>query len=240
MGWRFSPRWYWAALTVLLLPVFVSLGLWQWNRGQVRQADWDQFAEADAPATPATANQLPRLPRYTHVQVRGRFDAERQFLLDNRSYQGAPGYEVLTVLQLDGGGLLLVNRGWVPFGGYRDQLPDLQLPAGDDGQMLELRGRIGALPAAGLASGRLAPERDAPWPRVTSFPTQEQLEVAYGSSLLPLVLLLDAQSGPGYVRDWHPPGLPPERHIGYAVQWWAFALLLAGLFIGLNLKRKDV
>ena len=53
------------------------------------------------------------------------------------------------------------------------------------------------------------------------------------------VLLLDADSGPGFVREWQPPGLPPERHIGYAVQWWAFALLLVGLFVGLNVKRKD-
>jgi surfeit locus 1 family protein len=58
--------------------------------------------------------------------------------------------------------------------------------------------------------------------------------------LLAPVLLMDADSGPGYLRDWHPPGLPPERHYAYAVQWWAFALLALGLLVGLNLKRRDV
>lgn len=258
MALRFAPRWHWTLLTAALLPVFVALGLWQWNRGQARQQNWDAFADAASEAVPASANQLARLPRYTRVEVTGRYDAARQFLLDNRSHAGMPGYEVLTVLELDAGGRLLVNRGWVPFTGFRDQLPDIALPAndadaaqppmeGDAGQpgdfpgsaQRRLTGRLAGLPVAGLASGRLGPEHAQGWPRVTSFPTMAQLEAAYGGSLLPPVLLLDEESGPGYVRDWQPPGLPPERHIGYAVQWWGFALLLVGLYVGLNLKRRD-
>jgi len=102
-----------------------------------------------------------------------------------------------------------------------------------------LTGRLGALPVAGLASGRMAPASGGSWPRVASFPAIGQLAEVYGQPLLPVVLLLDADSGPGFIRDWQAPGLPPERHIGYAVQWWAFALLLVGLFVGFNLKRRD-
>jgi len=227
-------------LTAALLPVFVSLGLWQWNRGQERQASWDEFTRVDAPAAEVGASRIPALPRYTRVRVEGRFDGERQFLLDNMSHRGAPGYQVLTVMELAEGSRLLVNRGWLPFSGFREQLPDLSLPAEAEGASLEITGRIAALPVAGLASGRMAPDAAARWPRVTSFPTMAQLEAAYGSALLPVVLLLDEGSGPGYLREWQPGGLPPERHIGYAVQWWAFALLLVGLFVGLNVKRKNV
>lgn len=239
MRWRFAPRWYWVLLTVALLPVFVSLGFWQWNRGQLRQATWDQFAGSDAVAEVVPASQLARMPRYARVQVEGRLDGERQFLLDNLSYQGAPGYQVLTVLTLAEGSHLLVNRGWVPFSGYREQLPEVALPDGASAAGAVLTGRLGSLPVAGLASGRMAPAPEGSWPRVASFPAIGQLAEAYGQPLLPVVLLLDADSGPGFVRDWQAPGLPPERHIGYAVQWWAFALLLVGLFVGLNLKRKD-
>jgi cytochrome oxidase assembly protein ShyY1 len=91
---------------------------------------------------------------------------------------------------------------------------------------------------AGLAAGQSAPG-GGDWPRVASFPTMAQLEAAYGASLLPHVLWLDTASGPGYLREWRPSGLPPERHIGYAVQWWSFALLLLGLFVGLNLKKRN-
>lgn len=238
MRWRFAPRWYWVLLTAALLPVFVSLGMWQWNRGQARQATWDEFARTDAPAAEVPASRLARMPRFARVRVEGRLDGTRQFLLDNLSHRGAPGYQVLTVLELAEGSHLLVNRGWVPFTGFRDQLPPVALPEGADGP-LELTGRLGDLPVAGLASGRMAPAAQGDWPRVASFPDFGQLEAAYGRPLLPVVLLLDAGSGPGFVREWKAPGLPPERHIGYAVQWWAFALLLVGLFVGLNLKRKD-
>jgi surfeit locus 1 family protein len=178
---------------------------------------------------------LNSLPRFTHVFVRGEFDTERQFLLDNISHAGAPGYEVLSVLQLADGSGLLVNRGWVPFTGFRDRLPDIAL-AGEGAQ--RLAGRLADLPVAGIASGRQAPTATGSWPRVTSFPTHAQLQQALGMKLLAPVLLLDADSGPGYLRDWRPPGIPPERHYGYAVQWWAFALLALGLFVGLNLKRN--
>ena len=100
MPLRFAPRWYWVLLTAALLPVFVSLGLWQWNRGQERQASWDEFTRVDAPAAEVGASQIPALPRYTRVRVEGRFDGERQFLLDNMSHRGAPGYQVLTVMEL--------------------------------------------------------------------------------------------------------------------------------------------
>jgi surfeit locus 1 family protein len=236
MARRFAPRLSWVLLTAALLPLFVSLGTWQWHRGQARQAQWDEFARGDAPAVAADAAGLATLPRYTRVRVRGRPDGQRQFLLENISHRGAPGYHVLTVLRLADGGLLLVNRGWLPFSGYREQLPDVRLPA--DAQQLTLTGRLASLPVAGLASGRSAPAGGG-WPRVASFPTLAQLEASYGAALLPAVLWLDADSGPGYLREWRPGGLSPDRHIGYAVQWWCFALLLLGLFIGLNLKRRN-
>lgn len=238
MAWRFTPRWYLVLLTALALPLLISLGFWQWNRGQARQAQWDEFARGDAPAIEASAASLADLPRYARVRIAGEPDGGRQFLLENISHHGAPGYYVLTVLRLAEGSHLLVNRGWVPFSGFREQLPDVRLPE-DAPLPWTITGRIGALPVAGLASGRVGPPLTGTWPRVASFPTLAQLEAAYGAPLLPVVLMLDDGATPGYLRDWAPSGLPPERHVGYAVQWWALAVLLAGLFIGVNLKKTD-
>lgn len=238
LRFRFAPKWYWVLVTAALLPLFVSLGLWQWNRGQSRQAQWDEFAHSEAAPVAATAAALGRLPRYTRVEISGVYDAGRQVLLENISHSGAPGYQVLTLFTLPEGSRLLVNRGWLPFSGYRDQLPDVSLPAAAQGPQ-RITGRLGVLPVAGLASGQSAPAgRD--WPRVASFPSHQQLETAYGATLLAPVLLLDADAGPGYLRDWQPGGLSPQRHIGYAVQWWCFAVLLLGLFIGLNFKKSHV
>ena len=238
MARRFAPRWYFVLLTAAAVSLFVPLGFWQWHRGEYRSAQWQAFARADLPAVAAgSAGEIAAMPRYSHVSVRGQFDAAHQILLDNISHEGAPGYEVLTVLQLADGSHLLVNRGWLPFSGRRDQLPDVTLDAAAE---QALSGRLSVLPVTGIAAGRQAPAATGAWPRVTSFPVRAELESVLGVQLLEPVLLLDAGSGPGYLRDWRPPGIPPERNYSYAVQWWAFAALAMGLFVGLNLKKANV
>jgi surfeit locus 1 family protein len=217
------------------VPAFVSLGFWQWHRGEYRSALWADFQRADVPAIAANAASLERLPRFTRIRVEGEFDPDRQVLLDNISRNGAPGYEVLTLLKLADGSHLMVNRGWLPFSGYRDRLPDVTIPgAGSQA----LAGRLSTLPVTGIASGKAPPAEEGPWPRVTSFPGQQELEHLWGEKLLSPVLLLDAGSGPGYLRDWKPPGVSPDRNYSYAIQWWSFALLALAMFIGLNLKRR--
>ena len=233
---RFAPRCRWTLLTVLAVAAFLWLGSWQYGRGVHRREQWQSF-ESSGAVQAADAAALRTLPRYTRVQVRGWWDRERQFLLDNISHDGAPGYEVLTVLKLDDGSRLLVNRGWVPFSGYRDRLPDIALAETEAGEQ-RLAGRLGDLPVGGLSSGRQPPATEGPWPRLTSFPAHEELERSHGTRLLAPVLLLDPDSGAGYLRQWRPPGVSPERHFGYALQWWLFAAVALGLYVLLNLKRK--
>ena len=224
-------------LVLLAVPAFVSLGFWQWHRGEYRSRLWADFARADIPAIDASADSLQRLPRFTRVRVEGQFDDARQVLLDNISREGAPGYEVLTLLRLADGSHLMVDRGWLPFSGYRDRLPDVAIaavtPAGQ-----RLTGRLSALPVPGIAAGKAPPPDEGPWPRVTSFPDHAELAHLWGVKLLEPVLLLDDASGPGYLRDWKPPGVSPDRNYSYAIQWWSFALLAVAMFIGLNLKRR--
>jgi surfeit locus 1 family protein len=222
-------------LVLLAVPAFVSLGFWQWHRGEYRSKLWADFARADVPAIESSADSLERLPRFTRVQVAGELDAKRQVLLDNISREGAPGYEVLTPLRLADGSYLMVNRGWMPFNGYRDRLPDVSIAGAGEQR---LTGRLSTLPVAGIAAGKAPPAEEGAWPRVTSFPGQEELQHLWGEKLRTPVLLLDAGSGPGYLRDWKPPGVSPDRNYSYAIQWWSFALLAVSMFIGLNLKRR--
>jgi surfeit locus 1 family protein len=232
---RFAPRWYWILLTAAAVALFVNLGFWQWHRGKYRREIWQEFARGDQPPIEASAASLAQLPRFTRVRVAGQYDAAHQFLLDNISHGGVPGYEVLTALKLGDGSQLLVDRGWVPFSGFRAQLPDIGFDVSEAPAFVT--GRLSALPLPGLAAGRVPPG-DGPWPRVTSFPDMQQLATALGTPLQPVLLLLDADSGPGYLRDWRPPGISPERNFSYAVQWWSFALLALAMFVGLNLKKR--
>ncbi len=217
---RSSPqsRLGWLALTLVAVTSFAGLGLWQWNRGTAREAAWlaiDQTAP---------------------IRLTGTWQADRQFLLENMTRQGRPGYEVLTPF-LAQDRLWLVNRGWIPFDGFRENLPDVSLatPPGEEQTVI---GLPAGLPVSGLDFGRRAPATDGGWPRATSFPTLAELELSLGETVEPKVLQLSADTGPGYRRDWPRPGVPPDRHFAYAFQWWGFATLALALYVFLNLRKK--
>lgn len=188
----------------------------------MRQAQWDAFSHGADKALALDSRGMAEVARFQRVSVAGQWDCAHQFLLDNRTYNGNPGYEVLTPLHRPDGRVVLIDRGWVPFSGSRQKLPDVTC----QGQgPVTLTGRSDDLPSAGLASGRAAPGIDDGWPKVTSYPTMAQLSAAFGHPLEPRILLLDPSEPNGYVRDWHPPGMQPVRHWSYAIQWWAFAVV---------------
>ena len=230
----FAPSWFFTALTVLLCVAFFFLGRWQWNRGELRQAEYDRFAAGAEQVIPLGSRGVDQVQRFQRVSVVGHLDPDHQFLLDNRSYQGRPGFEVLTPLRREDGRAVMVDRGWVPFSGRRDSLPGVALEGHD---VVTVVGRVDNLPVPGLASGRAAPDPQARWPKITAFPSMAQLSAALGVPLEPQIILLDPKEADGYVRDWHPPGMEPIRHWSYAVQWWSFAVVLFVLWAGLSLRK---
>src|SRR3982751_175946 len=116
-GRVFAPSWLMTLLTVILLTAFVSLGRWQWHRGEARQALWEQYARSDDSALIANRADFERIDRFRNARLQGSFAPARQFLLDNLSHAGQAGYQVLTPFRLIDGRLVLVNRGWIPAGG---------------------------------------------------------------------------------------------------------------------------
>jgi cytochrome oxidase assembly protein ShyY1 len=230
-----APWWALTALMVALCAAFLGLGRWQWQRGQVRQLQWDAFARGADEVRPLGASKLGDFSRFARVSLAGRFRPDRQFLLDNRSHAGQPGYEVLTPLELADGRALLVDRGWVAFTGSRAHLPDVSFAAAPVATVV---GRVDNLPSAGLDYGRAAPALAGSWPRVTSYPRMGELSAALGRALEERIVLLDPGATDGYVRDWRPPGLPPARHWAYAIQWWLFAVTLVVIWIVATVRRR--
>lgn len=218
----FAPSLAFTLVALLLAALFARLGLWQWHRGVYRQEEWARYARGADQVQPLGARSTSEVPLFQRVRVSGRLDSARQFLLDNRTHNGRPGYEVLTPLERTDAPTLLVDRGWVPFTGSRARLPaiDFTAPA-----IVALSGRIATLPSPGLALGRAAPAADASWPKVTSYPDITWLASALAAPLEPRILLLDPGAPFGFVREWQAPGLSPLRHFSYAIQWWSFAAL---------------
>jgi cytochrome oxidase assembly protein ShyY1 len=67
------------------------------------------------------------------------------------------------------------------------------------------------------------------------------LAAELGYSLAPAVILLDAAAPDGYRREWQPTfgGYGPERHRGYALQWFSLALALLVIYVVVNTHRRS-
>lgn len=220
-------------LQLLLLPAFIALGLWQWNKAEQKtalQAALDQRSAAPAiamPSVPADAAAL----RHHRVLLRGRYDASKQVLIDNRLYREQAGYHVITPLRLEGSDMhVLVNRGWLPAPADHSRPPDTAVPAGT----VEITG-IAALPPG--RSFTLAPQPTSGWEPVWQILDLERFRSAVDYPLQPLVVQLDPTAPGGFVRDWPRPDERADRHRSYALQWFGFALASLGIW-GFFLLRK--
>jgi surfeit locus 1 family protein len=232
----FEPRPFTTLLAIALIVLLVSLGRWQLHRAAEKRVLFAAFAAGSGTTLPI-ALQTPKVPRYSLVKATGRYDGTRQVLIDNMVNAERAGYFVITPFALQGGGWVLVNRGWVPLGKSRAERPAIPV-AGD---LRSIRGRADNLPSPGIHMGVPAPLAP-PYPVVAAFPTHAEvarlLKEPDWTSATDLILL-DAAEPDGYVRNWAPPGLPPMRHIGYAVQWFGLALALAVIYVVTNFRRAQ-
>lgn len=235
-SFEFRPGLWPSVVVVLLLALLLSLGFWQLDRAEQKRVLLDAYGTRpnDAPIQ-LTADFVPDPDwRYRHVQVQGVYDPDHQFLLDNRVYQGRAGYQVLTPLRLTHSDVVvLVNRGWVPQGATRADLPPLPVPSDT---LVSIEGLIDFPPEKVFTLGE-GEDRDPGWPKVLQRVRLELQAQQLNARLLPMVLLLAPEQPGGFVREWTPVVIGPERHVGYAVQWFALALALVILYMLANLKR---
>lgn len=225
--WEFKPPlWAWL-LTPLVVAGLFSLALWQMDQAEIKRERLAQFEQGRLPTDVSDLAALAELPRYEPIRLTGRYLDDRQFRLENRHRDGKLGFHVWSVLRLsDSGDLVVVDRGWRP----RSE----SVPAPPDGA-LSLTGRVDRLPQPGLDLETPAPE--GPWPRSVYFPDQARLAGQLGEPVFDGRILLDPDAPNGFDREWKLVNLPPERHLGYAVQWAAMALAVIIIFFVVNTRR---
>ena len=245
MNYTFRPSVLMTLATIIVMALCIKAGLWQYNKAQTKLALQTQLnarltqpAEAltDALITAkiAAAEDL----RYLRVKFTGVYDARYQVLLDNQVENTVAGYHVLTPMQVqDSKKYVLVNRGWVA--GVPDQVGvNRKLPTIITPQSLQtIEGDI-AIPAAKFFSLEASPAADGKWQPVWQHLDLKRYAKLVPFGLQPIVVRLDAKNSGGFVRHWPPPGDRVSMHLGYAYQWFGFALTLLVIYIVLNLKKK--
>jgi surfeit locus 1 family protein len=232
---RFRPGAWGTVATLALVTLALGLGNWQLRRAEEKKALYASFDSASLSAGAVPVDELePGTPAFTPVTAYGRFDSQKQVLLDAMMDEGRTGYQVVTPLLREGLPAVLVNRGWVPAASDRAVLPDLEVAENER----RVTGFMGHLPEPAMRLADTAGE-SAGWPRVALYPTREQVEHMLGYPVLEAVILLGPEQADGYRRGWRPQLLSPDRHLGYAMQWFAIALALIVIYVVVNLRRPE-
>ena len=235
--YRFRPGWGMTLLTLVLFLLLVWLGLWQLSRAESKEELITQFGDnIGLPVLTLDTGQLhSSLPIDRRVTAQGRFLDEPLLLLNNRYDQGRLGFHRLALLRLSGSDrYLLVNRGWIPAASDGRPIPREPIPLAP-GQRLQ--GLLVEIPRGGLQLGELDYQPGQP---VVELPYLDLswLRQELGLKLLPRVLLQDDQVIAQYRKQHQAGWLNPQRHLGYALQWFALALALVVIYLVTNLKRS--
>jgi surfeit locus 1 family protein len=236
-------RWLWLTLAVIALDLlFLRLGVWQLQRlSERRVANARIVARTEQPALSLTDAPLdPAEADLRRAVVAGIYDPAHEIVLRNRTYNELPGVHVLTPLRIAGSdAAVLVDRGWIP---YDDAAPDRRKVFAPLAGPVEVHGVLRAAQqrVSSLSPADVTPPGGATldaWHRVDLSRIQAQMPYP----LLPVFLEEEpgspSVSSTGFPRPLPNIALSEGTHLGYAIQWFAFAAILAGGYIILCRSR---
>ena len=235
-------------VALVAMAAFAMAGRWQWGRMHEKEAMLAAAGTALANSEPQPlllASDPGRRDAYDRASGTGRI-ANATVWLDSQMRAGRSGVRMYCVLFPDEGVQpMLVDAGWWPMDGRRT-LPVFGCPAGD---AQAVRGLLAPPPSLGIIHGEpMAASGDARWLAARLDPRAIDAALNLSTGLAPRVLRLDPQREPGDTGVMLAPGerdldilantLTPERHLGYAVQWFGLAITVLVVTLVLTLRKK--
>lgn len=230
----FSLEWRLTLFTLILLPLLVSLGFWQLDRADEKRVLAARHSERMA-MSPMRLDELRTAIATDRGSVADRqvtlavtFAPDRYLLLDNRLRDGRFGYEVIALART-ANVLVPINLGWVEGDPARRVLPSVTLPSGER--------TIAARVYVPGSEAYVLTEQQAPTALpavIQSFPAADfapALSQSLHNEVLPVEVRISARDPIAYRADWSIVNQSPEKHTGYAVQWFTMSAVLLIAFL---------
>jgi len=234
-GYAFRPSWLGLAILIVCVPVFIKLGLWQYGKAQMKQeiqTKYDASLDSTAASLPETLGNLD-LWRYKKVKVTGHYETQYQILLDNQVENDQVGFHVVTPLKIEGrNDYVLINRGWVAGGATHNETPKIETP--DD--LVEVVG-LAWVPSKKIFTLESDAQKNT-WNQIWQNMDLDRYQKSVPIKVLPLVIKMDAKSNAGgFVRNWQLPASRIATNMGYAYQWFGFAVASILIFLYTSIKK---
>jgi surfeit locus 1 family protein len=216
------------------LLILLGLGTWQVERLAWKTNLIDTIARSvSAPPRLLTGPDLGPVADYERVRVEGRFLNDREMHMLARSLKGNEiGYQVMTPFAVDGGGTVIVNRGFVP-SSRRD-------PATRSEGQIE-----GTTTVTGIARFPRRPVLQ--WAIPENKPSEDfwiwadlpRMAATAGiASVAPFTIEVEAGANPGGMPVGGQTRLTmPNDHLEYAITWYALAIALMTMFVVHHRRR---
>lgn len=232
---NFSPGLFMTVLTFAIVYTMYSLGLWQLSRAKYKDNLQQKIVERqNKPAV--NYNQIPyeedeRL--YLPIKIRGKYDSKHIVLLDNRIVEGVVGYDVYTPFTMSNGTAVLVNRGFIPQGKSRQDLPHIATPEVD----IDIQGILEKPPSKGVILAENL-HTSISWPMVMQYIDIEEIETKLSIDLMDMIVRLDSNEAGGLIYNQPVVNLNSSKNYGYAFQWFAMMTAVFSLFLVMNTKKR--
>ena len=215
---------YSTLLIVIACGVMVRLGFWQLDRLAQRQAlNTEIRQKLDAPPLFLSGDTLinePETLKFRAATVRGVFDHSQEVALQGQHWQEQPGVHLITPLVIEGSSqAVLVDRGWIP------------AEVAEPGQWPQFA-TTGGVAVSGIIQPS-QPRPDAPpltEPELSIFRVDiDRLQEQISHPLLPVFIVQLPRPGQSRLPYRSAPEIRLNNgpHLGYAIQWFAFSLILA-------------
>lgn len=243
MNFRFAPKLVPTLAFLLLLAVLIKLGIWQWDKGQIKKelihnlevrSQLDAVSLKDALSIENPKKNADYLPVY----LKGRPLIDFSIVIDNQKQGRQLGYEIFTLFKADSFKTpILVSRGWLARKDFYEKVP--QIPEFKEtvieGSLYYSKGDNQ------FVADNAIWEKHQKSYLLGQFDLQtvadKLQQIGYHSA--PFVIRQKAQNDSPFVRQWALIASPPAKHTAYAVQWFGMALALIIIFIVTNSKRVN-
>jgi len=209
-------------LTAISVSAMCGLGFWQLERMIQKQQRLASIAQKQSNGSVSLLTALAQPdPRDINVTFNGEPDTAHLVFLDNQIQDKRVGYDLIVPVSTNAG-WVLVNYGWVSAPDMQRSLPAIQLQNG----VTSFKGIVSVPGKNPLISETNT--QSSIFPALVQQVDFSDLSKRLNRKLLPYVIQLTTEDV-AFVRDFRPVVMSPEKHLGYAVQWFGLAIAAAAI-----------